>query len=127
MRRVPWWGVVSSAAAPVLLVGGWMVAAGLQPRPFDAVSGTVSALAAQGAADRWVMTLAFVIVGACDVMTGLALRPAASPGRLILIAGGVAGMLVAASPERAGGGASLPHEFWAAVGFAALTAWPVGA
>ena len=74
MRRVPWWGVVSSAAAPVLLVGGWMVAAGLQPRPFDAVSGTVSALAAQGAADRWVMTLAFVIVGACDVVTGLALR-----------------------------------------------------
>ncbi len=55
---VPWWGVVSSAAAPVLMAGGWTVAASLQPR-FDPVAGTVSALAAQGAADRWVMTLMF--------------------------------------------------------------------
>jgi len=23
VRNVPWWGLVSSAAAPVLLVGGW--------------------------------------------------------------------------------------------------------
>ena len=42
---VPWWGVVSSAAAPVLLVAGWTVAAGLQPGSFDAVGGTVSGLA----------------------------------------------------------------------------------
>jgi hypothetical protein len=53
----------------VLPVAGWTVAAGLQPRPFDAVTGTVSALAALGAADRWVMTLAFAVVGACEVMT----------------------------------------------------------
>jgi hypothetical protein len=127
VRAVPWWGVVSSAAAPVLLVGGWTVAAGLQPRPFNAVASSLSALAAQGAADRWVMTLAFVTVGACDVITALALRPAALRGRQILIAGAIAGMLVAASPESAGGGALLPHRFWAAVGFAALAAWPVGA
>jgi hypothetical protein len=30
-RGVPWWGVISSAAAPVLLVAAWTVAAGLQP------------------------------------------------------------------------------------------------
>jgi len=126
VRAVPWWGLVSSAAAPVLLIGGWTVAAGLQPRSFNAVADTISALAAQGAADRWVMTLAFLAVGACDVVTGLALRPAASPGRLILMAGGVAGMLVAANPEPAGGG-SLPHAFWATAGFVALTAWPAGA
>ena len=45
MRGVPWWGVISAAAAPVLLIGGWTVAAGLQPR-FDPVSDTISALAA---------------------------------------------------------------------------------
>lgn len=125
VRGVPWWGVISSAAAPVLLVGGWRLAAALQPGSFNEVTRTVSALAAQGASDRWVMTLAFVIVGACDVLTALALRPAATPGRLILIAGGIAGMLVAASPDHGGGG-SLAHALWAAVGFAALTAWPVG-
>jgi hypothetical protein len=42
---VPWWGVVSSAVAPVLLVAGWMVAGGLQPGSCDAVGGAASALA----------------------------------------------------------------------------------
>jgi len=47
----------------VLLVAGWTVAAALQPRSFNPVAGTVSALAAVGAADRWVMTLAFAAAG----------------------------------------------------------------
>jgi len=122
---VPWWGVVSSATAPVLLVGGWTVAAGLQPRSVNAVASTISALAADGAADRWVMTLVLLVVGVCDVVTGLALRPAAVTGRLILIAGGIAGVLVAATPEPARGG-SPAHAFWAATGFIALTVWPLG-
>jgi hypothetical protein len=71
------------------------------------------------------MTLAFVIVGVCDVVTARGLRSAGPPGRLILIMGGIAGMLVAASPNHGGGG-SLAHALWAAVGFAALTAWPLG-
>jgi hypothetical protein len=71
------------------------------------------------------MSLAFVAAGACEIITGLALRLATAPGRLILMAGGLAGLLVAANPEQAGG--SLAHAFWAAVGFAALVAWPLGA
>src|SRR5258708_16128160 len=98
VRGVPWWGVVSSAAAPVLMVSGWTVAAGLQPRSFDPVVQPVSALAALGAADRWVMTLTFVVVGACDFVTGLALRPAGAAGRLILMAAAVAGLVRAAAP-----------------------------
>ena len=125
MRGVPWWGVLSAVAAPILLVGGWELAAALQPGSYDELTRTVSALASEGASDRWVMTLAFVSVGACDVVTALALRPAAAPGRLILFVGGIAGTLVAASPDHGAGG-SLAHAFWAAVGFAALTAWPVG-
>jgi hypothetical membrane protein len=127
VRGVPWWGLVSSAVAPVLLVGGWTVAAGLQPGSFDAVAGTISALAAEGAADRWVMTLALAGVGACHVITGLALRPAASAGRLVLMSGGAATVLVAAFPETAGAGGSLPHTFWAAVGFVGLAVWPLAA
>ena len=70
--------MILAAAAPVLLVTGWTVAAGLQPRSFDPIAGAVSALAAVGAADRWVMSLAFADAGAFGVITGLALRPAAS-------------------------------------------------
>ena len=125
--EVPWWGVVSAAAAPVLLIGGWTVAAGLQPGTFNAVASTISALAARGATDRWVMTLALAGTGTCYVLTGLALRPAAMPGRLILIAGGLATVLVAANPQPGGGGSSPAHTFWAAAGFIALTAWPLAA
>jgi hypothetical membrane protein len=123
MRDVPWWGLLSAAAAPVLLIGGWTVAAGLQPQ-FDPVADTVSALAAIGATDRWVMTLAFLLVGACYIVTALALRPAKTAGRLVLIGGAIAGMLVAANPEHPGGFGSVPHFVWASIGFAGLTTWP---
>jgi hypothetical membrane protein len=126
MRRVPWWGVISAAAAPVLLIGGWTVAGGLQPR-FDPVTETVSALAAIGATDRWVMSLVFLLVGICYIITALALRPARTPGRLILIAGAAAGMLVVPNPEHAGGFGSVPHFVWACIGLAGLTAWPAAA
>ena len=126
MRRVAWWGVISAVAAPVLLIGGWTVAAGLQPR-FDPVADTISALAAVGMTDRWVMTLTFLLVGVCYIVTALALRPARTPGRMILMAGAVAGILVAANPEHAGGFGSAPHFVWATIGFVGLTTWPVGA
>jgi hypothetical membrane protein len=123
--QVPGWGVLPAAGAPVLLVGGWTVAAALQPGSFSQVADTISALAAYGAADRWVMTAALLGVGACYVLTALALRPAAAPGRLLLAAGGVATVLVAANPETAGRGGSWPHTLAAAAGFIALAAWPL--
>ncbi|HME65518.1 MAG TPA: DUF998 domain-containing protein [Streptosporangiaceae bacterium] len=126
MRRVAWWGGISAVAAPVLLIGGWTVAGGLQPQ-FDPVADTVSALAAIGATDRWVMSLVFVLVGACYILTALALRPAKTSGRMVLIAGAIAGMLVAANPEHAGGFGSVPHFVFASLGFAGLTLWPAAA
>jgi hypothetical protein len=91
------------------------------------VSETVSALAAVGAADRWVMTLTFVLVGACDVVTALALRPAGMAGRLMLMAGAVAGMLVAVNPEQPGVRFPVGHMVCAAIGCAGVVGWPAGA
>ena len=122
-RDIPWWGTVSSAAAPVLLVTGLTAAAKLQPPKFDAFNNTVSALAGEGASYGWVMTLTFLVVGACDVVTGLALRAAALKGRLVLIGAGVAGMLVAAFPTHLGG--STVHAVWAGIGFAGIILWPL--
>lgn len=124
--NVPWWGVVSSVMGPVLLVSGWTVAAQLQQPGFDPVSGTVSALMAVGAADRWVMTVALLAVGVCYIVSGAALRPAGTAGRVILIVGAIAGMMVALNPERPDG-ASAWHAVWAGLGFAGLAAWPLGA
>jgi hypothetical protein len=70
------------------------------------------------------MTLAFALAGAREIVTGLALRPARTAGRLILMTGGSAGVLVAASPVHAGDGAPASHVAWSVVGLAALAVWP---
>ncbi len=127
VRAVPWWGVFASATAPVLLIGGWAAADALQPPSFDPVRQSISSLARAGATDPWVMTAGFVLVAACYIATGLALRPAASAGRLVLVAGGLAGVLVAANPEAGAGGFSFAHALWAGAGFTFLTAWPLAA
>lgn len=124
MSRVPWWGVVSAAAAPVLLVGGWTLAAARQVPAFDPAVETISALAAIDATDRWLMTVALAGVGACHLVTALALRPAARPGRAVLALGGAATVAVAALPLPAEGG-STPHGVAAAVAFLALAVWPL--
>src|SRR5580698_10942177 len=84
-RPVPWWGVLTASAALVFLVGGSAVATALQPPSFNWLASTVSTLTERGAADPWVMTGVFAVTGACEMATALALRPAAMPGRLILM------------------------------------------
>jgi hypothetical membrane protein len=121
----PWWGLVSSAAAPVLLIGGWTLAATRQRGGFDSASQTISALAAHGADDRWLMTTALAGLGVCHVTTALALRSASRPGRVLLAVGGAATVLVAAFPQPADGSGSAAHTAAAGVAFAALAAWPL--
>lgn len=124
MRRVPWWGVLSSVAAPVLLIGGWTLAAVIQPVPFDAVVRTISDLAALTTPDRWVMTTALVGVGLSHIATACALAPAAVAGRLVLGLGGLTTLAVAAFPLPARGGSSSAHTAAAAVAFISLAVWP---
>lgn len=127
MRRepcVPGWALVSSLAAPVLLIGGWTAAAAVQPVPFDAVVRTISELAARDTPNRLLMTSALVGVGLSHLATAWALRPAAAAGRLVHGLGGLATLLVAAFPLPAGGGSSLAHTAAAAVAFVSLSVWP---
>ncbi|MFC4147109.1 DUF998 domain-containing protein [Micromonospora mangrovi] len=127
MRVVPPWALLSAAAAPVLLIGGWTVAAARQPGGFDPVAGTISALAARDATDRWIMTAALLGLGLCHCVTAAGLRPLRRAGRLVLALGGVATVAVAAFPLPAGGGSSAAHGVAAAVAFAALALWPAAA
>ncbi|MGC5019516.1 DUF998 domain-containing protein [Micromonospora sp. DT47] len=124
MRVVPRWALLSSAAAPVLLIGGWTWAATRQPGGFDQVSGTISALAARDAADRWIMTVGLFGLGLCHCVTAAGLRPLRAAGRLLLALGGVATVAVAAFPLPAERGSSTPHGIAAAMAFGALALWP---
>jgi len=123
MRPLPWWAVLSATAAPVLLIGGWTVAAIRQPAEFDSVRDTISALAAYGANDRWIMTTGLAGLGVCHVVTALGMRPAALPGRMMLAIGGLATIAVAAFPQPEVG-SSPAHVRAATVGFVALAGWP---
>ncbi|MFZ0322515.1 MAG: DUF998 domain-containing protein [Actinomycetes bacterium] len=124
MTSVAWWGGASSVAAPVLLVGGWSVAASRQEPPFDSVTGTISALAAHGADDRWLMTGALLGVGLCHMVTAAALRPGRRPGRWVLAAGGLATVGVALAPLPADSSRSITHAVFATTAFVSLAAWP---
>lgn len=125
--QVPWWGLVSSAAAPVLLIGGWTVAAARQRDGFDPVVRTISDLAAYGADDRWLMTVALAGLGVCHMTTAAALRDAAPLGRAVLAGGGVATVLVAVFPLPADESGSAAHTAVAATAFLALAVWPAAA
>lgn len=123
MPRIPWWGVASAALAPVVMIGGWTLAATRQPAGFSPTRDTISALAGLGAADRWLMTAAFVATGACHLVTALALRPAALGGRIGLAVGGAATVLLAPFPVPATG-SSAAHGPVAGVALTALALWP---
>lgn len=122
---VPWWALVSATAAPVLFIGGWSLAAALQPHGFNPVTQTISALAAYGATDRWLMTAALYAVGVCHLVTSLGLRVAATPGRWALGCGGAASIVIASFPESAGGVVSIKHITAVVIGALAMALWPV--
>ncbi len=113
------WTPFSATLAPVALIGGWSLAAARHSGGFDATSGTISALAAHGADDRWIMTTGLVLLGGAHVATALGLTEARPAGRVVLAAGGVSAVLVAvfAQPSPA-------HVPVATTSFLALTVWP---
>jgi hypothetical membrane protein len=123
VRRIPWWALASSGAAPVLLIGGFTLAQTRQPPGYDPIRDTISALAAVGATDRWIMTTALAGLGACHLITAAGLRPLRWRARVVLGVGGAATVLVATFPQPAHGN-SVAHTVAATVAFVALGTWP---
>ncbi|UGQ11557.1 DUF998 domain-containing protein [Yinghuangia sp. ASG 101] len=123
MQRAPWWTLLSSGSAPVLLISGWAIAGLLQGPGYDPVTQTISLLAAEGAPGRWVLTATLFALGACHLVTAWGLRAAAFAGRLALSAGGMSVIALALIPAPSRGG-SLGHGFVAGVAFVLMAAWP---
>jgi|ERR1700722_12799707 len=123
VNRIPWWALGSSVGAPVLLAGGLTFAEILQPPGYSPIRDTISALAARGATDRWVMTSALAGLGVCHLVTALGLRPVRAGGRALLAGGGVATVMVAAFPQPVVGN-SVAHTVAATAAFVSLAVWP---
>lgn len=116
MRR---WVLPSAAAGPLALIGGWTLAARRQPAGYDAVRDTISALAADGATDRWIMTAGLAVLGGSYLATAAGLTEAAPAGRALLALGGATTVAVAALPQPTPG-----HVPAATVAFVSLALWP---
>jgi hypothetical membrane protein len=124
MSTVPWWAFLSSGAGPVLLIGGWLAATALQPAGYDPVAQTISSLAADDATDRWVMSTVMIAVGVCYIATARGLTNVRAAGRIAMVFGGASTVLLAFSPEPAGGGISLQHTVATGIAFTAMAIWP---
>ncbi|PCG87363.1 hypothetical protein CIB93_04275 [Streptomyces sp. WZ.A104] len=123
MRLAPWWALLSSGCAPVLLVGSWAIAQARQAPEYDPARETLSVLAAYGATSYWLMTGMLVVLGSCYVLTAHALRPAALAGRVALAGGGLSALALTLVPAPSSGGA-LEHGAVATVGLVLLAVWP---
>ena len=123
-RPVPGWAIGAALLAPVVLVGGWLVAGALQPASYSPMRQTMSVLAGHSGTDRWVMTAALLLVGGCQIATGAGLTGVGMPARILLILTGLSTLGIAATPEPATGPTSRHLAF--AVSCVVTTAvWPV--
>ncbi|MER5818256.1 DUF998 domain-containing protein [Streptomyces californicus] len=123
MRSAPWWALLSSGCAPVLLVGSWAIAQERQGPAYDPATGTLSVLASYGATSYWLMTGMLLVLGTSYVVTAHALRRAAPAGRLALAGGGLSALALTLVPAPSSGGA-LEHGAVATVGLVLLAVWP---
>ncbi|MCX4728140.1 DUF998 domain-containing protein [Streptomyces sp. NPDC090052] len=124
MRLVPWWALLSSGFAPVLLIGGWNLAELLQGPGYNPKTRTISVLAAYGMPGYGVMTGMLLALGACYVVTAIGLRSATLLGRAALAGGGISAMVLTLVPAPPSGG-SFGHGAVVTVGFGLLAVWPV--
>jgi Protein of unknown function (DUF998) len=121
---VPGWAVGTALLAPVVLVGGWLIAGALQPASYSPMRQTMSVLAGHSGTDPWVMTAALLVVGSCQIATGAGLTAVRMPARILLIVTGLSTLGIAASPEPATG-PTLRHLAFAVSCVATTAVWPV--
>jgi hypothetical membrane protein len=116
--------VVSAYLAPILFIGG-VIVAGLATPGYDPVRQTISELAAIGAPTRVLTTVIFVVTGLCHLVTVSFARGIGILGRIVFLGGALASLAVAVFPLPAGGGSSMAHNTAAIIGFVLLAAWPL--
>jgi hypothetical membrane protein len=117
------WAVVSTALTPLVMIGAWLVAEALQPPAYSPLRSSISGLAALGATDRWIVTSALFLVGACYFVTAGCLPGLRRPARIVLLIAGISSIGIAVSPQPVDGSSAM-HLVWTCLGAAAIAVWP---
>jgi hypothetical protein len=114
---------VSAALAPLVMIGAWLLAEALQPPSYSPLGSSISGLAGLAATDRWIVTGALFLVGACYLLIAVGLPGLRAPARIVLMIAGLSSVGIAGSPEPVGG-TSPQHLAWTSLGAVAITVWP---
>ncbi len=117
------WAAVSTALTPLLMIGAWLVAETLQPSSYNPVQSSISGLAALGATDRWIVTGALLLVGACYFVTAACLPGLRKSARTVLVIAGLSSIGIAMSPQPVHG-TNTQHMVWTSLGAVAIAVWP---
>jgi hypothetical membrane protein len=117
------WTVVTAALSPVLLTVGWLVAGAFQPPSYSPMRQTVSVMAGYTGTDRWIMTWAMLLTGACYIATASGMPALWLPARILLVVAGLCSIGIALSPEPVTGPTAL-HLAWTTLGCATIAVWP---
>lgn len=94
---MPRWALLSATAAPIVLLVTALVADELASAGYNPLQQTISVLAAAGRTE-WLMTAGIAVSAGCLIIVGLGLSMVRKVARVVLIAGGAFGVLVAAFP-----------------------------
>jgi hypothetical membrane protein len=116
--------LVCALLAPILVIGGSVLAAARQPPGYDPVHETLSVLASMGATDRWIMTGTLVVAGLAYVVVGIGLTGVTVAARVVIALAGAAVALAGLFAQPVGG-SSPWHMGSAAVAWIAFTSWPL--
>ncbi len=117
------WTVISSALSPLLLTIGWLVAGAFQPPSYSPMRQTVSVMAGYTGSDRWIMTWAMLLTGACYIATASGMPALWLPARILLVVAGLCSIGIALSPEPVTGPTAV-HLAWTTLGCATIAVWP---
>jgi predicted phosphodiesterase/uncharacterized membrane protein (DUF441 family) len=116
--------VLLAALLPFVgLVGGWSLAAALQPADYDSVSESVSALAATSTPHRWVMTTG-LLLAAVGWLGVAALSRLPRPARALMAVGGLGTLAVVLAPMASRSESNAVHVVFAVLTFVVLSLWP---
>ncbi|MDT4933514.1 MAG: hypothetical protein QOK11_1406 [Pseudonocardiales bacterium] len=122
-RPVAAWVPVFAGLSPTLLTIAWLIGDAVQPTSYSPMRQTVSVLAGRAGTDRWIVTGAVYMLGACHFATAAGLRVLPLRARVGLVVAGLAAIGIAASPQPASGSRA-QHLVFTSIGAVAITVWP---
>lgn len=123
MNPVATVAVVAAIIGPIQSVGGWLLAGSLWPG-YDPIRQTISDLAAFESPVAPLMSSFFILGGTLTIIAGVFVKAFAQPGRIALVASGLAtyGLTIFPTPLI---GYSVPHRVFAIISFVLCAGWPL--